>query len=63
MLKILARNLIFKSIYHEFRFAFMSTDKMERFPIEEYEVGERLDRYLKKSPIGWISAQRNLRKK
>ena len=36
---------------------------METFPVENYEVGERLDRFLKKSPLGWVSAQIGLRKK
>lgn len=35
---------------------------MEAYPIEEYEVGERLDRYLKKTPLGWVSGQKLLRK-
>lgn len=36
--------------------------QMAEFPVEGYEVGERLDRHLKKSPLGWIRAQVLLRK-
>jgi hypothetical protein len=31
------------------------------FPIESYDLGQRLDRYLKNTDIGWISAQKYLR--
>jgi len=31
------------------------------FPIETYDLGQRLDRYLKNTDIGWISAQKYLR--
>ena len=31
------------------------------FPIEGYDVGKRIDRYLKSTPIGWLSAQKYLR--
>ncbi len=31
------------------------------FPIEQYDLGQRLDRYLKATAIGWISAQKHLR--
>ena len=31
------------------------------FPLEHYEEGQRLDRYLKATAIGWSSAQKHLR--
>lgn len=31
------------------------------FPIEHYDHGQRFDRYLKATAIGWISAQKYLR--
>ena len=31
------------------------------FPIEEYEIGQRLDRLLKSTKIGWLSGQKYLR--
>lgn len=37
--------------------------KYDAFPLEEYDVGQRLDRYLKSTAIGWISAQKYLRAK
>jgi hypothetical protein len=43
---------------------FFCTDLLEKntvFPVEEYDVGQRLDRYLKYTPIGWASAQKHLR--
>jgi hypothetical protein len=35
--------------------------KYDAFPLETYDVGQRLDRYLKSTAIGWISAQKYLR--
>lgn len=37
--------------------------KYDAFPVQDYEVGQRLDRYLKNTAIGWISAQKYLRAK
>lgn len=37
--------------------------KYDAFPLQEYEVGQRLDRYLKNTAIGWVSAQKYLRAK
>jgi hypothetical protein len=35
--------------------------KYSQFPIEDYDLGQRLDRYLKNTQIGWVSAQKYLR--
>lgn len=37
--------------------------KYDAFPLQDYDVGQRLDRYLKNTEIGWISAQKYLREK
>jgi hypothetical protein len=36
-------------------------ENYDAFPLEAYDVGQRLDRYLKNTAIGWISAQKYLR--
>ena len=39
----------------------LKIDNYDPFPLEAYDVGQRLDRYLKNTAIGWISAQKYLR--
>lgn len=36
-------------------------EKYDSFPLESYDIGQRLDRYLKNTSIGWVSAQKYLR--
>lgn len=53
----ITKSIVFKNLYQ------ISKDKYEKFPVESYEVGQRLDRYLKSTPIGWVNCQKCLRKK
>lgn len=39
----------------------LNLDNYDSFPLETYDIGQRLDRYLKNTSIGWISAQKYLR--
>ena len=57
LIKIMIKNIIFTSRFK------LNISKYDKFPIEDYEVGQRLDRYLKQTPIGWLSSQKHLRKK
>lgn len=41
----------------------IATSKMSNFPIQEYEVGERLDKYIRKFNINWSLGHKHLRKK
>jgi hypothetical protein len=61
MINRLCRYKLYQFISPSFSSKKVNFDHFDEFPLEHYDIGQRLDRYLKSTAVGWISAQKFLR--